>query len=91
MVVWLAISFFFGVSGAFRTLDAVKSSFCNIINILSFLPKRKQGMYTAITDPLSKKDSEDAKAGILQVAKNMGKAGELKIEDILSSDDDMIE
>ena len=48
-------------------------------------------MYTAITDPLSKKDSEDAKLAILQVAKNMGKAGELKIEDILSSDDDMIQ
>ena len=62
-----------------------------IENILSFLPKRKQGMYTAITDPLSKKDSEDAKLAILQIAKNMGKAGELKIEDILSSDDDMIE
>ena len=62
-----------------------------IENILSFLPKRKQGKYTAITDNLSKKDSEDAKLAILQDAKNMGKAGELKIEDILSSDDDMIQ
>ena len=60
-------------------------------NILSFLPKRKQGMFSAITEPLSKKESEDSKLGLLQVAKSMGKAGELKIEDILSSDDDMID
>ena len=60
-------------------------------NILSFLPKRKQGMFSPVTEPLSKKDSEDAKLTMLQVAKNMGKSGELKIEDILSSDDDMIE
>ena len=60
-------------------------------NILSFLPKRKQGMFSPITEPLSKKDSEDAKLAMLQVAKSMSKAGELKIEDILSSDEDMIE
>jgi len=60
-------------------------------NILSFLPKRKQGMFSPVTEPLSKKDSEDAKLAMLQVAKTMGKSGELKIEDILSSDDDMIE
>ena len=48
-------------------------------------------MFSAITEPLSKKDSEDSKLGLLQVAKSMGKAGELKIEDILSSDDDMID
>jgi len=60
-------------------------------NILSFLPKRKQGMYSPITEPLSKKDSEDAKLAMLQVAKTMGKSGELKIADILSSDEDMIE
>ena len=60
-------------------------------NILSFLPKRKQGMFAPITEPLSKKDSEDSKLAMLQIAKSMGKSGELKIEDILSSDDDMID
>ena len=62
-----------------------------IENILSFLPKRKQGMFAPITEPLSKKDSEDSKLAMLQIAKSMGKSGELKIEDILSSEDDMID
>ncbi len=61
-----------------------------IENILSFLPKRKQAMFSPIKDPLSKSDSENAKLDILQIAKNMGKAGELNVEDILS-DADMIE
>jgi len=61
-----------------------------IENILSFLPKRKQAMFSPVKTPLSKTDSEKAKLDILQIAKNMGKAGELNIEDILS-EADMIE
>ncbi len=38
-------------------------------NILSFLPSRKQKMYTPITSPLSKKDIEEAQLSIVQLAK----------------------
>jgi len=68
-----------------KALKGIEESI--IENILSFLPKRKQAMFSPIKDPLSKTDSEKAKLDILQIAKNMGKAGELNIEDILSEAD----
>ena len=40
LVVWLIFGFLFGIFSVFRTLDAVKSSFCTIINILSFLSRK---------------------------------------------------
>ena len=40
LVVWLVIGFFFGIFSVFRNLDAAKVSFCTIINILSFLPRK---------------------------------------------------
>ena len=56
-------------------------------NILSFLPSRKQKMYTPITSPLSKKDIEEAQLSIVQLAKDLAKAGEMNLDDILSEQD----
>ena len=55
-----------------------------IDHIVSFLPSRKQKMYTPVTTPLSKKDIEDAQLSIVQLAKDLAKAGELNLDDILS-------
>mgnify|MGYP001496719853 CR=1 FL=1 len=55
-----------------------------IDNIVSFLPSRKQKMYTPITTPISKKDIEDAQLSIVQLAKDLAKAGEINLDDILS-------
>ncbi len=58
----------------------------NIIdNILSYLPKRKQAMYTPITEPISKSDLESAQLGILAIAKQMSANNELNLDDILSN------
>ena len=62
-----------------------------IINhIISFMPTRKQKMYTPITTPLSKKEVEQAQLSIVQLAKDLGKSGELNLDDILA-DNEMIE
>ena len=55
-----------------------------IDHIISFLPSRKQKMYTPITTPLSKKDIEGAQLSIVQLAKDLAKSGELNLDDILS-------
>ena len=53
-------------------------------HIVSFLPARKQKMYTPVTTPISKKDIEQAQLSIVQLAKDLAKAGELNLDDILS-------
>ena len=55
-----------------------------IDHIISFLPSRKQKMYTPVTTPISKKDIEDAQLSIVQLAKDLAKAKELNLDDILS-------
>ena len=59
-------------------------------HIVSFLPTRKQKMYTPITTPLSKKDAEQAQQSVVQLAKDLGKSGELNLDDVLA-DSEMIE
>ena len=61
-----------------------------IDHILSFLPARKQKMYTPVTTPLSKKDIETAQLAIVQLAKDLAKTGEMNLDDILS-DQEMID
>ena len=61
-----------------------------IDHILSFMPSRKQKMYTPITTPLSKKDVENAQLSIVQLAKDMAAGGEINLDDILSNNE-MIE
>jgi len=62
-----------------------------IDNILSYLPKRKQKMYEEFTQPISKKDLEKSQAFFVNLAKIMNEDGEINLEDLLSSDEDMIE
>ena len=64
--------------------------FCYCSNNSSELPTRKQKMYTPITTPLSKKDAEQAQQTIVQLAKDLGKAGELNLDDVLANSE-MIE
>ena len=59
-------------------------------SILSFLPTRKQKMYTPVTTPLSKKEVEKAQLGVVQLAKDMAKSGDLNLEDVLA-DNEMVE
>ena len=61
-----------------------------INHILSFMPSRKQKMFTPVTTPLSKRDVETAQLSIVQLAKDLGKSGELNLDDILA-DNEMIE
>ena len=59
-------------------------------HVISFLPTRKQKMYTPITTPLSKKDAEQAQQSIVQLAKEAAKSGDLNLDDVLA-DSEMIE
>ena len=60
--------------------------------ILEGLPKKKQAMYTPIEKPMRKKDVVAARKVIVNLASEMAKSGEMKIEDILSgTDNEMIE
>jgi flagellar motor switch protein FliG len=61
-----------------------------IDHVLSFLPTRKQKMYTPVTTPLSKKDVENSQQDIIKLAKDMAKNKELNLDDILS-ENEMIE
>jgi len=58
-----------------------------IDKIVSFLPSRKQKMFTPVTTPLSKNDIETAQLSIVQLAKDLGQAGEINLDDILSEQD----
>jgi len=63
-----------------------------IQNILTYLPKRKQQMFTLIEQPLSKKEINKSQLAFVQLARNMGQSGDLHLEDILNADeDDLVE
>ena len=56
-------------------------------HIISFMPSRKQKMYTPVSIPLSKKDVEMAQLSIVQLAKDLGQSGELNLDDILANNE----
>jgi len=56
-------------------------------HIISFMPSRKQKMYTPVSTPLSKKDVETAQLSIVQLAKDLGQSGELNLDDILANNE----
>ena len=63
-----------------------------IQNILTYMPKRKQQMFTLIEQPLSKKEINKSQLAFVQLARNMGQSGDLHLEDILNADeDDLVE
>ena len=73
-----------------KALKGVDDERTNII--LEVLPKKKQAMYTPIEKPMKKKDVMTSRKSIVKVASDMAKAGEIRIEDILSgADDEMID
>ena len=44
-------------------------------------------MFTPVSTPLSKNDIETAQLSIVQLAKDLGQAGEINLDDILSEQD----
>ena len=73
-----------------KALKGVDDERTNVI--LEVLPKKKQAMYTPIDKPMKKKDVMTSRKSIVKVASDMAKAGEIRIEDILSgADDEMID
>ena len=73
-----------------KALKGVDDERTNVI--LEVLPKKKQAMYTPIEKPMKKKDVMTSRKSIVKVASDMAKAGEIRIEDILSgADDEMID
>ena len=61
-----------------------------INNIISYLPKRKQKMYEAYEQPLSKKEAEKAQLSFVNLARKMNDDGEINLEELLEDADDMI-
>jgi len=59
--------------------------------ILEYLPKRKQAMYAPSEQPLAKRDIDSAKLSFVKLAREMHKADELNLEDILNSEEDLVE
>ena len=61
-------------------------------SILEYMPKRKQQMFTAVEQPLSKKEINKSQLVFVQLARSMGQKGDLNLDDVLSVDeDDLIE
>tara|TARA_B100000029_G_C17529640_1_gene942873 strand:- start:138 stop:1073 length:936 start_codon:yes stop_codon:yes gene_type:complete len=60
----------------------------DIDSILQYLPKRKQQMFTAIEQPLSKKEISKSQLSLVQLARDMHTKNELNLDDILNADDD---
>ena len=59
--------------------------------ILNYLPKRKQAMYTELSQPISKKQIDKTRLDFVQLIRTMHDNGELNLDDILNSDDELIE
>ena len=48
-------------------------------------------MYTTTEQPLAKRDIDSAKLSFVKLAREMHKADELNLEDILNSEEDLVE
>ena len=61
--------------------------------ILGYMPEKKQAMFTAVEGPLAKREVEEARATILEMAKAKVKSGEWRIEDVIGGEGtgDMVE
>ena len=61
--------------------------------ILGYMPEKKQAMFTAVDGPLAKREVEEARAAILEMAKSKVKSGEWRIEDVIGGEGtgDMVE
>ena len=72
---------------------AFKGSDEEVVNtIINYLPKRKQQMYAAVEQPLSKKEINKAQLSFVQLARDMSQNGDFNLDDILNAeDDDLVE
>ena len=59
--------------------------------ILKYLPKRKQAMYTDLSQPISKKQIDNTRLSFVQLIRTMHDDGELNLDEILNSEDELIE
>ena len=58
-----------------------------IKTIIEFLPKRKQAMFTAIEQPISKKEIRLARANLVGIARKMVDDGEFSMDDIFGQEE----
>ena len=60
-------------------------------NIIKHLPKRKQSMYDEYKQPLSKKEINKSQLSFVHLARAMHQREDINLDDVLSSNEDLIE
>ena len=58
-----------------------------IDSIIEYLPKRKQAMFTAIEQPIAKKEIRIARAGLVDIARKMVSDGQFSMDDIFGQEE----
>ena len=58
-----------------------------IDSIIEYLPKRKQAMFTAIEQPIAKKEIRIARAGLVDIARKMLSDGQFSMDDIFGQEE----
>lgn len=58
-----------------------------IDSIVEYLPKRKQAMFTAIEQPIAKKEIRIARAGLVDIARKMVSDGQFSMDDIFGQEE----
>ena len=58
-----------------------------IDSIVEYLPKRKQAMFTAIEEPIAKKEIRISRAGLVDIARKMVSDGQFSMDDIFGQEE----
>jgi len=58
-----------------------------IKTIIEYLPKRKQAMFTAIEQPIAKKEIRGARAGLVDIARKMIHDGQFSMDDVFGQEE----
>ena len=56
-------------------------------SIIAYLPKRKQAMFTAIEQPIAKKEIRTARSGLVDIARKMVSDGQFSMDDIFGQEE----
>jgi len=56
-------------------------------SIVEYLPKRKQAMFTAIEQPIAKKEIRTARSGLVDIARKMVSDGQFSMDDIFGQEE----
>ena len=56
-------------------------------SIVEYLPKRKQAMFTAIEQPIAKKEIRIARSGLVDIARKMVSDGQFSMDDIFGQEE----